>query len=126
MNIFINNKLVTIAAALIIAGAVWYGFSNDSAPAALLGTENANDSVNPEDQDIVTTLLQLRSVTLSGTVFSSPVFLVLKDFSTEITQESVGRVDPFAPLPATASQSASPASGVNSSGGAGLFKKANP
>ena len=123
MEIFSNNKLVTAAAALIIAGAVWYGFSGSSADSALLGTENANDTVSSEDQDIVTTLLKLRSVTLSGTIFASQAFLGLKDFSTDIVQEPVGRVNPFAPLPASASPSAS---GANNAGEADLFGKPRP
>lgn len=125
MNIFSSNKLVMAAAALVIAGAVWYGFSGSPAPTALLGTEGANDVVNSEDQDIVETLLKLRSVTLTGTIFASQVFLGLKDFSIDITQEPVGRVDPFAPLPAGASQSAS-VSGANNNAGAGLFNKPRP
>ncbi|MDO8522364.1 MAG: hypothetical protein Q7S08_03700 [bacterium] len=124
MDIFSKNKLVAAAAALIIAGAVWYGFSGGSPP-ALLGTENANGVVNSEDQDLVATLLKLRSVTLTGTIFQSQVFLGLKDFSTEITQEPVGRVDPFAPIPVGVSQSAA-VSGANNTGGAGLFNKPQP
>lgn len=124
MHIFSNNKLVTIAAGLIIAGAVWYGFSGGSAGPALSGTGNVNSDVGSEDEDIVATLLKLRSVTLTGTIFASQVFLGLKDFSTDITQEPVGRVDPFAPIPSTVSQSAS-AAGANKTG-AGLFNQAKP
>jgi len=125
MNIFSGNKLAMAAAALIIAGAVWYGFSDSSAPTPVLGTEGASGVVSSEDQDLVTSLLKLHSVTLTGTIFSSQAFLGLKDFSTDITQEPVGRIDPFAPLPAAASQSAA-ASGADNNTGASLFNKAKP
>lgn len=125
MNIFSNNKLATIAVAIVIAGALWYGFSGSSPSPALLGTETAGGAVNAEDQDLVATLLKLRSVTLTGTIFSSQVFVGLHDFSTEITQEPVGRVNPFAPIPTGVSQSAS-ASGANNAGGSNLFNKPKP
>lgn len=119
-NIFANNKLIIIVAAVAILGAVWFGFSGSSSTTPVLGTENAAGTVSEEDKDIVETLLKLRSVTLSGTIFSSQVFLGLKDFSTDITQEPVGRADPFAPLSAP-SQSASAATPVSNSGSASPF-----
>lgn len=121
-NFLSDNKLVLAAAALIIAGALWYGFSG-STSSAVLGTEGAGTAVNAEDQDLVATLLKLRSVDLSGTIFQSEAFLGLKDFSTEITDEPIGRADPFAPLSESAPASAQPASGSGNSGDTGLFKK---
>lgn len=125
LNIISQNKLVTIVATLVIAGAVWYGFSSGAPSSAVLGTENVSGAVNPEDQDIVTTLLKLRSVTLTGTIFSSKVFSGLKDFGTQIIPEDVGRPDPFAPIPTSISQSASVA-GASDAGGATLFNKPKP
>ena len=116
MNIFANNKLIIIVAVIAIMGALWFGFSSSSPSPAILGTENAIGAVSDEDKDIVETLLKLRAVTLSGTIFSSQVFLGLEDFSTEIMQEPVGRADPFAPLSAQSSQSASAVSGTANSG----------
>jgi len=115
------------AAALIIAGALWYGFSGTSTNAPALSTASSatGGAVNEEEKDIVTTLLQLRSVTLTGTIFASPVFHGLKDFSTDITQEPVGRVDPFSPLPPSGSQTAS-VSGTNNNAGTSLFNKPRP
>jgi hypothetical protein len=120
ISTFSNNKFVIVIAVLLIAGALWYGFSGSSESSSVLGTENPAGEVNSEDQDLVATLLKLRSVTLTGTIFSSPVFLVLKDFSTEITEEPVGRVDPFAMFKAPASQSGS---GINNASGASLFNR---
>lgn len=122
MNILSSNKIVVAAAALIIAGALWYGFSGTSSNAPVLGTQSADTAVNDEDKDLVAKLLQLRSVTLTGTIFASPVFHGLQDFSTDITQEPVGRVDPFSPLPASISQSAA-VSGTNNNAGTSLFNK---
>jgi hypothetical protein len=120
-NIFANNKLITVVASIAILGALWFGFSGSSPSPAILGTENAAGAVSDEDKDIVEKLLKLRSVTLSGTIFASKTFQGLKDFSTEITQEPVGRADPFAPLAAPSSQSASAVSGTANSSTASPF-----
>lgn len=111
------------AAAVIIAVAIWYGFSGSSSSSTVLGTEGATGAVSAEDQDIVQTLLILRSVDLSGTIFSSNVFRGLQDFSTEITQEPVGRADPFAPL--SASVRAGAASSVTADKSSSLFNPVN-
>ena len=59
------------------------------------------------DSDVVTILLQLRAVSLSGTIFSDAAFTSLKDFGSQIVPEPVGRANPFAPLTAVASTSRS-------------------
>lgn len=111
MDVILKNKIILVVAALAILGGLWYGFSGGSPSSPVLGTESQGGAVSSEDKDIVASLLQLRSVTLSGTIFSSPVFQGLKDFSTDITQEPVGRTDPFAPL-ASPSQSSASAAGA--------------
>lgn len=73
---------------------------------SFLGSEPSNSLVETEDgaqpiaseRGIVETLLQLRSVSLSGTIFSDPAFIYLRDFGTQIVSEPVGRPNPFAPL----------------------------
>src|SRR3989338_170331 len=112
-----NNKLIIAFAAVVIAGAIWYGFSYaGSSREAVLGTEKVVAALNDEDQDIVKNLLILRSVDLNGTILSSKAFLGLQDFGTEITQEPVGRPDPFAPLSASVQVPATPASQTGSGG----------
>jgi len=76
----------------------WTLFSGDGSPNTILTSEGATGaSVISEERDLVDTLLQLRAVSLSGTIFSDPSFARLIDFGTQIIPEPVGRPNPFAP-----------------------------
>lgn len=102
-----RHKLVIVIAVVVVAGAVWYALSDSGAPASqgspLLTTTPAGSGA---DQELVATLLALRAVKLDGTIFTDPSFMSLRDFSTQIIPEPVGRPNPFAPLLSTASTSA--------------------
>lgn len=96
-----HNKLVFIIVIVVIAGGVWYGLSQSGAPEPLLTTTSPAGTLTTgqgSDQEIIGTLLALRAVTLSGTIFGDPGFMVLQDFGTTIVPEPVGRQNPFAPL----------------------------
>lgn len=92
-----------IAGGILIAGVVWYSFLRDDAAPELLQTEDLTAS--GVQNDVVTTLLQLRAVSLSGTIFTDPVFGSLQDFGSAIVPEPVGRPNPFAPLGQNAANS---------------------
>lgn len=97
INMLLRNKLILIIAAFLVAGGVWYGLSGTPTEPTLV-TSAPIGTVSTVDQGIVTTLLALRVVKLDGTIFSDPSFMSLKDFSTQIVPEPVGRENPFAPL----------------------------
>lgn len=96
MQALLQHKLLLAAAGLILAGFVWYGLSPASAVPDLSATPSEGSA--KADPGIVATLLTLRAVKLDGTIFSGTEFGRLKDFSTEIVSEPVGRTNPFAPL----------------------------
>ena len=104
MTFLSQHKLIAIVVAIIVASGVWYGLSAPPASPDLITTP-APGATNLAGQDLVATLLTLRAVKLDGTIFNDPSFMALKDFSTEIVPEPVGRVNPFAPLQAGASAS---------------------
>jgi len=83
-------------AGIVVAGVVWYSFMRDDG-GELLVTEDLTQATE-SDRDIVNVLLQLRAVTLAGTIFTDPTFMALQDFGSEIVPEPVGRPNPFAPL----------------------------
>ncbi len=88
---------------IVIVGGVFYGMSGGGVvDQPLLTTEVINDSGSPSeetaDRDLVETLLTLRAITLSGTIFTDPAFRTLQDFGTTIVPEPVGRQNPFAPI----------------------------
>jgi hypothetical protein len=106
MSFLSQNKLVVIVGLLVVVGIGWYMLSGSSAPAPTLTTTSAQGT-SKADSDLVSSLLSLRAVKLDGTIFSDPAFVNLKDFSTQIVPEPIGRTDPFAPLSAPPSTSAS-------------------
>lgn len=105
MSYIFQHKLITVLVVIVVLGVGWYALSGSSSGTPALTTTPVADN-SPADQNLVSTLLALRSVTLDGTIFSDPAFMSLKDFSTQIVPEPVGRSDPFAPLPTSAAASA--------------------
>ena len=97
-----RNALVIVIIGALALGGAWYAFSGSGASDdALLRTEVV-DEVGSVETGIVNTLLTLRAVSLSGTIFSDPTFGALRDFGTQIISEPVGRPNPFAPREAPA------------------------
>lgn len=97
-----HNKLLFTVLVVVVIGGVWYGLSQNAAPEpALLTTVSARGGSPTEDnadQQLIASLLALRSVSLSGTILQDPAFQSLRDFGTAIVAEPVGRSNPFAPL----------------------------
>lgn len=109
MRWILSHKLVFIIMIMIVGVGVWFGL-NSSAPAAPLITTSTTSSGSPTeenaDQQLIGTLLALRAVTLSGTIFADPAFTSLVDHGTTIVPEPVGRDNPFAPLVSSAKTTA--------------------
>jgi hypothetical protein len=100
-----QHFLVFIGVIVVLCAVIFYVMSS-SAPAAPILTSSGttgSPSTDSSDQQLVSTLLALRAVTLSGTIFQDPAFISLVDFSTPIVPEPVGRDNPFAPLQASTS-----------------------
>jgi len=96
MAIFQNKLVILICVGVVLAGVVWYSFMRDKSAESLLQTNDLT-ATNTIDSDVVTILLQLRAVSLSGTIFTDPAFMSLQDFGSQIVPEPVGRENPFAP-----------------------------
>ena len=92
-----HHKLIFIGVAILVAGGVWYGLSPSTSSSNLV-TKSIAASGSPAEQGLVATLLTLRAVKLDGTILTDPAFKSLKDFSTEIIAEPIGRENPFAPI----------------------------
>ena len=106
----LEHKLIAGIGTVIILGALWYGLTGTATPPPVLQQGSGGSS---EDQELVATLLALRAVTLSGTIFNDPVFMSLQDFGVAITPEPVGRPNPFAPLPPSVRPTTQSTQGAN-------------
>lgn len=103
-DIILKHKFIAVIVLLVVIAGAWYGLSGSSSPSPdLVSTTPSSGSA---DQTLVETLLTLRTVSLSGTIFSDPAFESLKDFGTQIVSEPVGRPNPFAPLSSSVIQNA--------------------
>lgn len=100
-SLFSKNTILVIGLAGFVGIVGWYVLRGAPASDALLVTEQVA-APNEAERDLVATLLQLRTVTLDGTIFSDPAFQSLLDYGIEIVPEPVGRTNPFAPLPTSA------------------------
>lgn len=105
MTLLKNKFIITALAGIVLAIVIWNSFMRDDSK-KLLQTENLAETTSV-DGDVVGVLLQLRAVSLSGTIFTDPAFQALQDFGSEIIPEPVGRQNPFAPLGGTAAATTS-------------------
>jgi len=94
MNFLAQHKLFVILGSIALAVGVWYTLAPSSATGPVLSSEGGDGP----GRDVVETLRQLDAVKLDAAIFSEPAFTILKDFSTQIIPEPVGRPNPFAPL----------------------------
>lgn len=102
-NLFATYKTYILAGAgVLVALVAWWSLSGDDGSSGAVLATQGDTALASNERDIVDTLLQLRAVSLSGTVFSDPVFSSLQDFGTQIVPEPVGRPNPFAPVSSNA------------------------
>lgn len=92
----IKHKGTAAGIVVVVIAAAWYVLTQPSSSGSLLET-SGNTASGPEQQ-VVNTLLQLRSISLSGTILTDPAFQSLHDFSIDLVPEPVGRDNPFAPV----------------------------
>ena len=102
LDVIMRNKYMIAGLALVVGITAWYVLRDSQPTGDLLVTEDFSGATSEADRDLVTTLLQLRAVTLDGAIFEDPAFRGLRDFGIQIVPEPVGRPNPFAPLPASA------------------------
>lgn len=98
LSIFKSKLMLMIGIGGVVALIIWYGFLRSAPDASLLTTEELGQSTSAVDSDVVATLLTLRTVSLTGSIFQDPTFQRLMDFGSEIMPEPVGRPNPFAPI----------------------------
>ena|SRR3989344_6029087 len=90
------NTVILIIATLIVAvGAYWYFFTGTGNEPPLTTTGAADNQAQSRFQ---TLLSELQPVSFNTNIFSEPRFMALVDLATPVAPETVGRLDPFAPV----------------------------
>ena len=63
------------------------------------GTATAvDDATSQAEREMLDELLALRAIRLSESLFANPLFTSMVDFSKPLTEQPVGRSNPFAPI----------------------------
>lgn len=100
MDLIKKNKYLFIGVAILVAGFIWYGMSEKQTGDGLLTSESVDggSAQSAAERELLNTLLELKAIRLDGQVFVDPAFGALRDFTTDIVSEPIGRRNPFAPL----------------------------
>lgn len=112
MNLLKQNQTAILVVVILVISffAYSYFFTGKETNTSALREEQVS-TVAPADQDLISLLLELKSITLDETIFSNTAFQSLQDFSQELVTEPVGRVNPFAPFSPLGAGQARPVSG---------------
>ena len=88
--------IIAIVAVAFIAYSFIFGGEKDN---DLLTSDSLSDNTSAVvESDLLTLLLDIRSIKLDESVFSNKAFKSLEDFGQDIIPEPVGRENPFAPV----------------------------
>lgn len=92
-------KTPIIAIVVIVILFVVYAvfFKKDKEPVLTTQT-NSSQGTSAENNELISLLSQLKSITLSKEIFTNSVFLSLFDFSVILVKEPISRPNPFAPI----------------------------
>lgn len=103
MDFLLKHKLIALVIVVIVTAFAWYMLAGSSGSSDAVLVSESVQEIPPEAQDLLNSLEALQSVDLKGNIFTNPSFHVLKDFSTPIIPEPLGRKNPFAPYEANVS-----------------------
>ena len=96
MTPMIKKILIAVAAIAILF--VLYRAFLGGPDEPTLSSETPSGLPAEQGNDLLSLLLQLKSITLSSEVFSDAAFQSLQDFTVKLTPEPIGRRNPFAPI----------------------------
>lgn len=89
------NTLSFVVVILALAGGVYWFFFANSGSELPISASGPSSQTQAEFQSLVS---QLQSISFDTRIFSDPAFTSLVDLKQEVTPESSGRIDPFAPI----------------------------
>jgi|SRR3989344_4493695 len=91
-----KNTLIALVIIVALFAAYKIFFAGDAADDELLAPTSIAEG--DDRSELLTTLLELKSLTLDESLFTSNAFRSLRDFSQRLVPEPVGRRNPFAPI----------------------------
>lgn len=91
-------KKILIGVAVVAVLFVLYRALSGGEEEPALSSETPSGLPAEQGGDLLSLLLQLKSITLGDGVFSDAAFQSLQDFTVKLTPEPIGRRNPFAPI----------------------------
>lgn len=99
MEFLKKHKTILIIVVVVAIGLILYNSLGGTEIASVDETLSSESvSSGAESDEILALLATLRAIEFDTSVFESPVFLGLVDFSVPLVPEPVGRPNPFAPI----------------------------
>jgi len=99
MQKILKHKKIIIASILIvIAFFIYSAYFKPSQDSGLVMVNNQTATQFAAGKEVLTLLIDLKSIKLDGNIFNNKIFKSLEDFSLPIDPEPKGRINPFAPI----------------------------
>ena len=99
MSSIFNKTNIVVIIIIIVLGLVYYFYfgNNPVDTSAVLGPQQIATSTMSSSDQFLITLKSLKRINLDGSIFDNPTFTGLQDFSTNLPDQPVGRINPFSP-----------------------------
>jgi len=103
MGFLKKYKTTFLIIAIVVIGGIAYNIlfkeeNNKNLLTSDLDLSGSDSVVSMVENDLLTLLLDIRSVKLDDSIFSEETFKSLEDFGQDIAPEPAGRENPFAPI----------------------------
>jgi len=99
-NKLTKNIIVAVVTIVILFALYFFFFRNNNTidTETALYVEDQTNATLQVDKNLLSLLLEMKSIKLDEKLFNSPVFKSLNDYSIDIKIQEVGRINPFASL----------------------------
>ncbi|MDE1874788.1 MAG: hypothetical protein KGI79_00600 [Patescibacteria group bacterium] len=94
----LNKNYIIIGALVVVVAVGAYIYLNRSGSQSDQLLSSATSTTDGLDTNLLAALRSLQVIRLDSSIFSSPVWASLNDFSQPLPPEPAGRPDPFAPI----------------------------
>jgi len=107
-----KNLFIAIAI-IVVAGIAYFYYKGNSSSSSSSTLSVQGPDTTAVGSQVLTLLNQIRSLQIDSKFFTDPGYQTLRDYSVQIPPVSVGRTNPFAPLPGEQTTAPSTGTGTN-------------
>ena len=94
-----TTTYTVIAVVLVVGAAIYFYMQGGSVPDGVTSLEVAEyTEATIAGSKVLGLLNQIRGLEIDKSIFDSPAYQTLRDYTVEIPEVNVGRINPFAPI----------------------------